>query len=232
MAMLVDTTAQSKPEGFNPSVDNNIHEVTVTGGQKFAYVCCWIFTIGLFGIWHYKKRNNLNEKQIEVNTAASNIDIALTKRRDTLIKLLEQQKSYYTYESDVQTTITKLRSVDTKNFSKANEVMDNVENQIKMTFENYPDLKANQMLQNLMSASEVLESEIAAARRVYNMKVENFNSIIYNFPTNCVAKEMGLHNFTLFAASSVQKQDVDMSSLNNFKSDNSTSSNNQNNSNN
>ncbi|MBO6042512.1 LemA family protein [bacterium] len=173
----------------------------------------------------------MNEQQIEVNTAASNIDIALTKRRDTLIKLLEQQKAYYKYEGNTQTNIAKLRSMDIKNFSEAKQVMDNVENEIKMTFENYPDLKANQLAQDLMGTSELLESEIAASRRVYNMKVETFNSVIYTFPTNCIAKSMGLKNFALFQATSEQKQDVDMSSLSDYDSNSSNPSNDQNNDN-
>ena len=230
MGMLFDTR-EGNEQGFEPKVDNQIAPITVTGGQKFAYICCFIFTLGLFGIWHYKRRNWLNEQQIEVNTAASNIDIALTKRRDTLIKLLEQQKAYYKYEGNTQTNIAKLRSMDIKNFSEAKQVMDNVENEIKMTFENYPDLKANQLAQDLMGTSELLESEIAASRRVYNMKVEAFNSVIYTFPTNCIAKAMGLKNFALFQATSEQKQDVDMSSLSDYDSNSSNPSNDQNNDN-
>lgn len=214
--MLADTSTPSNPQGFSPNVDNTVRPVTVTSGQHAMYICCWIFTLGLFGIWHYKKRNQLNEQQIAVNTAASDIDVALTKRRDTLIKLLEQVKSYYNYEGDVQTKITELRSMNTGNFNQAKELMDHVQTGLNMAFENYPNLKANQVVQDLMSSSEVLESEIAASRRLYNMKVEMFNGQIYNFPTNCVAHEMGLHNFALFAASNQEKQDVDMSSLNDY----------------
>ena len=211
--MLADTSTPSNPQGFSPNVDNTIRPVTMTGGQHVMYILWNIITLG---IWHYKKRNQLNEQQIAVNTAASDIDVALTKRRDTLIKLLEQVKSYYNYEGDVQTKITQLRSMNTGDFNKASQLMDHVQTGLNMAFENYPNLKANQVVQDLMSSSEVLESEIAASRRLYNMKVEAFNGQIYNFPTNGVAKGMGLHNFALFAASAQEKQDVDMSSLNDY----------------
>ena len=130
--------------------------------------------------------------------------------------MLEQAKSYYKYEGELQTEITQLRALDFKNRNQALALLDKAQNDFKVTVENYPNLKANQMIIELMSTSQYLESEIAASRRLYNAKVEAFNSLIFTFPRIMVASQMHLQTFMLFAASHVEKQDVDMSSLSNF----------------
>ena len=221
--MLVDTSKKPVDDlGFNPNTDNTITEANPSTGEKIGWICLIILGIltiigGIILLIFVIKWNNwFNEQQIAINTAASNIDVSLTKRRDTLVKMLEQAKSYYKYEGDVQTQITQLRSMNFSNRNQALALLDKIQSGFNLTVENYPNLKANQVIIELMSTSQFLESEIAASRRVYNAKVQAFNGAIYTFPKIMVAHKMKLHNFLLFAASAIQKQDVDMSSLSNY----------------
>lgn len=221
--MLVNTRIESDNKGFNPNVDNTIVKAKASLGQKIGWYTAVIlgFLTIIIGIILVVKstqyKNYFQKKQIEINNAAGTIDLMLVKRKDTLIKLLEQTKAYLKHEKNVLTDIASLRSIGTKEVSEneAQRIMDNVSRNINLTFENYPNLKANTTVLELMSASQYLESEIASARRLYNQNVTEFNSEIFIFPKIVMADKMNLSTFAFFAASESQKQDVDMSSLNN-----------------
>lgn len=221
--MLIDTRNNPEnPEGFSPNPNNTIKYATPTTNQKIGWIIikilCWLTIIGgiIILVIEIKWKNAFQQQQIEINTAASNIEVSLARRRDTLVKLLEQAKSYYKYEGDVQTQIAKLRSLNTSDLNGAQEIINNAQRSFDLTVENYPNLKANAIILELMSSSQYLESEISASRRLYNAKVQGFNQEIYTFPKIDVAGRMKLYNFALFAASATQKQDVDMSSLSNY----------------
>lgn len=59
--------------------------------------------------------------------------------------------------------------------------------------ENYPDLKANEQYLNLQHQLTDTEEKIAAARRFYNISVNDLNSTIGSFPINLIAK---IHQIT------------------------------------
>lgn len=225
--MLVDPKKESNDKGFNPNVDNIDIDVRATGGQKFGwwfmFLLSWLTIIGgiILTVKWVQWGNFFNRQQIQINEAASTIDVNLTRRRDTLIKLLEQTKSYMKFEKETLTDITKLRSMNNidGDINKANEqikVMDAISRDIKINFENYPNLKSSSTIMELMSSSQYLETEIASARRLYNLNVSTFNKDLFTFPKIVKADSMKLRSLPMFVASNEQKQDVDMSSLSNI----------------
>lgn len=223
--MLVDPSKKS--EGFNPNVDNRTFGAQASNKDKTLwwtlYILSWLtIIIGIvLTVKWYQWGNMFNREQIEVNEAASAIDVNLTKRRDTLIKLLEQTKGYMKFEKETMENITKLRSMtnaDT-NIQKANEnqkIMDSLSRDLRINFENYPNLKSSSAVAELMSSSQYIESEISASRRLYNLKVTAFNQNIVSFPRSVKAKKMNLVSLPMFSASEEQKQDVKMDSLSNL----------------
>lgn len=218
--MLVDPNKQST-EGFNPNVDNTQFNAQAPGSHKalwwFLFVLSWLTIIGgiiLTVIW-FRWGNELNQLQVEINQSASAIDVNLTKRKELLTKLLDETKGYMKYEGDVLTEVTKLRSMklDGRDVNKSNEcqkIMDKLSSNLNINFENYPDLKANSNVMELMSSTQYIESEIAASRRLYNAKVADFNKDIITFAKSVKAASMKLHSLPMFAASAEQKQDVKM----------------------
>lgn len=68
---------------------------------------------------------------------------------------------------------------------------DKISNSVKALFavaENYPDLKANKLFQNLQVELVGTEDKIAFARQFYNDCVQKYNTAIMMFPTNIFAK--------------------------------------------
>ena len=56
-----------------------------------------------------------------------------------------------------------------------------------LTFENYPELKANQNFLALQEELTSTENKIAFARQAYNDAVMSYNNGIEMFPTNIIA---------------------------------------------
>ncbi len=219
--MLVDPSTKNNIE-FSPNVDNTIHDSQKIKSQTtlwwVIFILAWFTIIGgiVVTVFWFKWQNQLNELQFEINNASSAIDINLVKRKDILTKLLDATKNYIQYEKSTLEEITKLRSMklDHNDINKSNEyqnMIENVSRSINVNVENYPNLKANNNVMELMSSSQYLESEIAASRRLYNMYVMNFNKLLYTFPICVKAAKMGLHTLPIFVASEEQKADVNLS---------------------
>ncbi|CRH25471.1 LemA family [Chlamydia trachomatis] len=145
----------------------------------------------------------------------------LAKRKDTLIKLFEQTKAYLKFENDTYTKVAELRSGKTtkNNINESNKeqiLMNSIARDINIAYEQYPNLKANSIIVDLISASQYIENEIAASRRLYNMDVTQFNQSIMLYPAVVKAEKMKLYTLPLFVASEEQKKGVDMSGLSDF----------------
>ncbi len=210
MAQLVDTRKQGDPSGFDPNVDNSIKPAQVGALGKIVWYILFILIIPL--IMHIVMRNSLNKKQSEVNELSSGIDIQLKKRRDTLVKLLEATKAYMKHEKSVLSDVTKLRkmSINAENRSEVNAKTESALGRLLMVSENYPDLKANESISNLMEQASYLEREIGASRRLYNTSVRQFNQQLFTWPSSVPATELGLATLPYFAAATSDKKDVEM----------------------
>ncbi len=222
--MLVDTRKPANPQGTSLNVDNTEIVANPTSGQKTLFNVLIFFSwfpLILPGIiwWvnRIKKRNVWVEKQMEVNNAAAAIDVNLTKRADTLIKLLEQTKGYLKHEKETLTNITKMRSSGAQatpaDIQAKDQAISSLARNINIQLEAYPDLKGSSVIGELMSSSQYIEGEIAASRRLYNQIAQRFNADILTFPNICIAHKDNLRTFPLFSASEEQKKDVDMSKL-------------------
>lgn len=212
--MNLYTGKQTQSEANNPTVNNKIGKVKCTSGQRHGYMCfylLWLTIIGgiIFLILSIGKKNHFLKLQLEVNNLASNIDVQLEKRSATLIKLLDAVKGHVKFEKETMTKITALRS-QTNELSavEKNNLITDVARTINVNVENYPNLKANESIQRLMSESSFIEKEIAANRRLYNEYATQFNVEIFLFPWCVLAEKMQLETISLFAASEAAKQDI------------------------
>ena len=78
-----------------------------------------------------------------------------------------------------------------QNMSSLAKEEDKISSSVKSLFavaENYPDLKANKLFQNLQVELVGTEDKIAFARQFYNDCVQKYNTAIMMFPTNIFAK--------------------------------------------
>ena len=133
--------------------------------------------------------NVMIKRQNEVEHAKSSIDVYLTQRFDLIPNLVTCVKEYAKYEEKIFEEITELRTeyLKTKELSNG-EKLEKELNDVILTVENYPELKANEQFLNLQKNLTKMENQIQAARRIYNNEVEKYNNVINMFPNTILAK--------------------------------------------
>ena len=129
------------------------------------------------------------KRKNEVEHAKSSIDVYLTQRFDLIPNLVTCVKEYAKYEEKIFEEITELRTeyLKTKELSNG-EKLEKELNDVILTVENYPELKANEQFLNLQKNLTKMENQIQAARRIYNNEVEKYNNVINIFPNTILAK--------------------------------------------
>lgn len=217
MANLFD---QRNPEPqeteFNPVADNRAKGPKYGTAVKVIWYLSFLLIFPL--IFHLVKRNSFFKMQNAINEASSGIDVQLAKRADTLTKLVDQVRSYKVHEASVFEDVAKYRNlVNAGNgVAHAEEIQkmnDSIFGRLMAVYENYPELKADKLYKELMDQTTYIERELAAARRLYNGKVNSFNTEIFMIPSSIVASTMGLVTAPLYRASSKQREDVSMANL-------------------
>jgi LemA protein len=75
--------------------------------------------------------------------------------------------------------------------------------------ESYPDLKANQTVQQLMEELSGTENKISFARQYYNDTATNLNTAVQSFPGNLIAGQFGFQNAELWRVSDAERAAVE-----------------------
>lgn len=162
-------------------------------------------------IWYVATYNSIKVLGLKVQEALSGIDVALTKRFDTLTKMLDVVKGYQQHEKEILLNVVKLRSgMSMTERNEATKQMDEVVKQIKLTAEAYPELKSSNNFIELQKSVEEVEEHLQAARRLYNSNVTAYNAKIITFPNSIVAGAMAATQKEFYEAEDTKRADVSM----------------------
>ena len=126
--------------------------------------------------------------------------------------LVECVKGYTKNEEKIFTEIANLRSAymtQSKSLEKGAD-LNNKMNQLIAVAENYPELKASEQFLNLQRNLTKIESQLQAARRIYNMEVTNYNDKICTAPSNLVANLFGFKEAKLFEIEEYKKENINI----------------------
>ena len=156
--------------------------------------------------------NNLVRYRNKVKQAESDIDVYLTQRFDLIPNLVECVKTYSKQEESIFTEIADLRSAYMRQPSniKGAEKLNNKMNQLIAVAENYPELKASEQFLNLQRTLTKIESQLQAARRIYNNVVTSYNNRIEVVPSNIVASLFGFKHAQLFEIEEYVRENVNI----------------------
>lgn len=153
-------------------------------------------------VWYINTYNKLQRLKNLVEEGWSTIDVQLKKRYDLIPNLVETVKGYASHESKTLEAVIAARG---SAMSATGDAKIAAENQltgalrsIMVLQERYPDLKANAQFLDLQRQLKSIEEEIASARRYYNGTVKEVNTKIDVFPSNLVAKKIGLEKRKYF----------------------------------
>ena len=150
----------------------------------------------VFILIQYNKLIILKRK---VEQARSTIDVYCQFRFDLIPTLIKAVKSYKRYEEDIFKDVISLREEynKTKNLH-IGQKLDYKLNSILTTIESYPELNSSVHFLNLQKNLQKTESQLQAARRLYNNDATIYNTKISIFPINIIAKIFGFKSSPLF----------------------------------
>ena len=157
----------------------------------------------------FKQYNILTDLRLKVEQSKSGIDIYLQQRFDLIPALVNTVKGYMNYEKEMLESITKLRSqyYETKNI-KVSEQLNSQLNKILLVAENYPELKSSEQFLNLQKNLSKMESQLQAARRLYNNDVTKYNTKLNIVPYNIIAMIFGFKEKDLFKTTENVNQNI------------------------
>ena len=151
-----------------------------------------VIIVGLLGTTY----NSLQRKDENVNNKWSQVENQLQRRYDLIPNLVAVVKQYSDYETTTLERIVALRQDGSVESEK--QADEEYKVYVKALTENYPELKAVEQYNDLMTNLEGTENRIAVARKDYNDAVTKLNSSIRTFPTNMIANMFGIEQKSYF----------------------------------
>lgn len=135
------------------------------------------------------------------------IDVQLQRRHDLIPNLVESAKGYMSHEKDTLTQVIEARNqaatakqaaaaqpdnnAALSRLGRAESLLSGSLADFFALSENYPDLKANQTMTQLMEELASTENRIGFARQAFNDAVMNYNTYREQFPQNAVGGLFG-----------------------------------------
>lgn len=156
-----------------------------TGAGSIVFVVV-LFLLGIipgliFLLIYQNSKAYLSKLQQKVNHDASQIDNYLEQRVQILKNTAKLLDKAIDLDKNTFTEIARLRSGHDLNAEA--KAIEEVNKQINIALENYPNLKAHQELEDAMQQNAYLQKEITAAREAYNDTVLEWNGAIFAWPT-------------------------------------------------
>lgn len=165
----------------------------------------------LCAVWAIRTGNRFRRLAVKISESESGIDVALTRRHDTLVKLLDVCRQYAGHESDTFGRLVELRQGMTMaQRGEAAREMNRLTERLNVTAEAYPELKSAEVFRRLQDGIRDAEAHMQAARRLYNANVSAMNQLLVTFPPSLVGSALKLRPFEFFEADEDSRADVSM----------------------
>jgi LemA protein len=157
--------------------------------------------------------NSLVRLRNQVKNAWSQIDVQLKRRYDLIPNLIETVKGYMKHERETLEIVTRMRTqameaTGVSDKAKAEGMLSSALGQLKVAFESYPDLKANQNFLALQEELTSTENKISFSRQNYNDQVLSYNNKTEMFPSSIIAGMFGFKKEVFFEIEDKQERVV------------------------
>ncbi len=160
-------------------------------------------------IWWISTGNRFRRLNVKIDESESGIDVALTKRYDTLTKMLDVCKMYTKYETDTFANVINLRKgMSMAERGTANGQMDSLAGRINVIAEEYPELRSSEQFRELQLGIRDAEEHLQASRRFYNSNISAFNQLLVSFPSSVVGSSLKMTAKEFFEIEEHKRQDV------------------------
>ncbi|MEP7042181.1 MAG: LemA family protein [Dokdonella sp.] len=150
--------------------------------------------------------NAIQSKDEGVKAAWSEVLNQYQRRADLVPNLVNTVKGYAQHEEEVFIKVTEARAnvgkititaddladeAKLKQFQAAQGELSSALSRLMAVSENYPQLKADGLFQNLQAQLEGTENRVTVARNRYIQVVQEYNTFVRSFPNNLTAMIFG-----------------------------------------
>jgi LemA protein len=166
--------------------------------------------------------NRLVALRNRFKNAFAQIDVQLKRRYDLIPNLVETAKGYLKHERGTLEAVIAARNqaaaagqkaaanpadvAAIRGLAGAEGQLTGALGRMFAVFENYPDLKGNQTMMQLMEELTSTENKVAFARQSYNDSVMAYNTARETFPTVVIAGMFGFQAAQLFELESAEER--------------------------
>ena len=149
----------------------------------------------LYAIWVFNRLIRLGAR---ADGSWSDIDVQLRRRWDLVPRLAQIARTYADHERQTLEEAVAARTAAAARSSEGPATRAPAESalgargqQLIALAEQYPDLKANTLFEELHAQLVDVEDDLQAARRYYNAVVRDLNTLASRFPSSLVARLTG-----------------------------------------
>ncbi len=166
-----------------------------------------IFLIGLvvLGMWLMGSYNGLVQKDQAVDAQWSHVEAQYQRRYDLIPNLVEAAKGFLDQEQEILETIAMARqgyagaqTVEEK--AEASNQVESALSRLLVIIENYPELKSNETIAQVMDELAGTENRVSVERMRYNDLAREYNVQAKSFPTMLIAGMFGFSEKAYFEA--------------------------------
>lgn len=159
--------------------------------------------------------NGLVRGRNQIENAWGQIDVQLKRRYDLIPNLVEVVKDYMGYEQETLQQVIEARGKALAAHDGPRDASIAAERELGgslgrllAVFEQYPDLKANQNVQDLTEELTSTENRIGFARQHYNDSVMVQNNQVEQFPANLIAGPFGFSKQDYFEVEEAEREAI------------------------
>ena len=162
----------------------------------------------------WRNNNRLTALDMRCNTAAADIDAQLKHRHNLIPGLVEAVRGFMGHENDVLKSVAEanaaaLRATTPMARHDAEMMLGNSITSLLNAAQLYPELKASGHFKDLEQQLIDVENRVTAARRFYNLAIEEYNTQLGNFPANVVARLQKRVNRAPFSLEDQVRSEID-----------------------
>ncbi|WP_020406638.1 LemA family protein [Hahella ganghwensis] len=164
--------------------------------------------------------NKLVSLKNRFKNAFAQIDVQLQRRHDLIPNLVESAKAYMKHEKETLEQVMQARNQAVtatqaaaqqpddggkiKQLSQAEGLLNKALANFYAVSENYPDLKANDTMQQLMEELTSTENKVGFSRQAYNDAVMHYHTYREQFPNNFISGFFGFKETEMFEVESAE----------------------------
>ncbi len=180
-----------------------------------------LIAVGAFFAGMYNRLVKLRQR---FKNAYSQIDVQLKRRYDLIPNLVETAKSFMEHERETLEAVIQARNQAKqanqqaaqnpgdpeaiKNLMGAEAALTGSMGSLFALSEDYPDLKSDKTMNNLMEELTSTENKVAFSRQAYNDAVTRYNTARESFPAVMFAGMMGFEGAMLFEVENQEEREA------------------------